>query len=494
MQGYYRSGTAARILGISSYHFRRLCETGLVRGERLPSGQWRVPVSEIERLQREPIPPIPQGLLDEEEDLSEEENGEPEDEDPVGSERSVGTNAKVGESADEIAIARNQFVKRKIDFPREQLEDRFRARDKEAADQRAARMLSARQQLDQESEARRQRTWRDDWLDYALQSLPIDCPPEVRLGLLDLVDGTLSKTDYHHAQHVAQSLVDAALARALEPHRRRQAVDRVIKEAVDRLPPEAKDPLCPPQWQLRATADAQEAVRHLPKDASLEEVELAARQAVDLVIREFAHKRTCERIVAQLAIPGATSDELEEVRETLRLRLASLSVGASMEQFKKVILEVLSPVCERIDLRKDQALRQEVIQRCSFPPGFPNAEVEPALRAVTVAIAQLAQGTPRHQLEQARDRALQPFLAAHKTRQNKAQHVEKGVNEVSHILLLLSIEGKFRENLFTVGAKLKDRIRKHLEMQLTGNESWGEVRKLVEDLIHQELGLKLKTS
>lgn len=244
---------------------------------------------------------------------------------------------------------------------------------------------------------------------------------------------------------------------------------------------------------MRAAADAHQAVRHLPEVASPEEIDFAVHRAVDPVIREFAHKRTCERMVTQLAIPGATSDELDDVRGTLRLRLTSLSVGSSMEQFKAVILEVLSPLCQRVNLRQDQALRRDVIQRCSFPPGFPNAEVEPALRAVNVAIAQLPQGTPRHELEAARDCAVQPFLAAHEIRQNKAQHVESGVNEVSHCLLLLCIEGKFREDVFTVGAKLKDRIRKLLETQLTGNESPESVRELVMGLIRKELRLQPKT-
>lgn len=244
-EGYYRTGSAARMLGISPYHLRRLCETGLVRGDLLPSGQWRVPASEIERLQREGIPPIPQGLRDEEEDLLAEEDWEPEEQDPVGSGRSTETNAEVAESVHQIAIAQNQLEKRKIDFLRQELEDRFRAREKQAADQSAARMFSARQQLDQEREAARQQRWRDDWLDYALRSLPGDAPPEVRMNLPDLVDEALSGTDSRQAQHVTQSLVDASLARALRPHRHQQKIDRLIEEAVDRLPSEARNPLHP---------------------------------------------------------------------------------------------------------------------------------------------------------------------------------------------------------------------------------------------------------
>jgi excisionase family DNA binding protein len=61
-EAYYRIGQAAKILGISSYHLRRLCELGMVEAE-FSGHQWRILVSEVEKLQRTGVPPIPSGEI-----------------------------------------------------------------------------------------------------------------------------------------------------------------------------------------------------------------------------------------------------------------------------------------------------------------------------------------------------------------------------------------------------------------------------------------------
>src|SRR5689334_14789488 len=57
-EGYYRTGQVAEILGISSNDVRRLCEAGLIEAD-YTGKQWRIPVSEVERLKRDGVPPIP---------------------------------------------------------------------------------------------------------------------------------------------------------------------------------------------------------------------------------------------------------------------------------------------------------------------------------------------------------------------------------------------------------------------------------------------------
>ena len=56
---FYRSGQAAKQLGVSSYHVRRLCEVGEITAELTTGQQWRIPGSEIARLRREGVPDIP---------------------------------------------------------------------------------------------------------------------------------------------------------------------------------------------------------------------------------------------------------------------------------------------------------------------------------------------------------------------------------------------------------------------------------------------------
>ena len=54
----YRSGQAAKLLGVSAHVLRRLAEAGLVEA-KFTGSQWLFPAEEIERLLREGLPPLP---------------------------------------------------------------------------------------------------------------------------------------------------------------------------------------------------------------------------------------------------------------------------------------------------------------------------------------------------------------------------------------------------------------------------------------------------
>src|SRR5256885_16215103 len=55
---FYRTGPVARALGRSSYQIRLLCEAGLIEAE-FSGKQWRIPGSELMRLQKEGVPEVP---------------------------------------------------------------------------------------------------------------------------------------------------------------------------------------------------------------------------------------------------------------------------------------------------------------------------------------------------------------------------------------------------------------------------------------------------
>src|SRR4051812_115444 len=58
-RAFFSTGQAAQELGTSIPKVRALCETGMIEAEVTPGNQWRVPVSEVERLKRDGLPPIP---------------------------------------------------------------------------------------------------------------------------------------------------------------------------------------------------------------------------------------------------------------------------------------------------------------------------------------------------------------------------------------------------------------------------------------------------
>ncbi len=128
-EGYYRTGAAAKELNISTYHLRKLAESGSIEAD-YTGRQWRFPASEIARLQREGVPPIPT--------TAEPEHRNPQ---PAGhrSEELAEEDPEVVESATGVKIMGNTVQRRKLDRELEETEDWFRARDEREAERQAER-------------------------------------------------------------------------------------------------------------------------------------------------------------------------------------------------------------------------------------------------------------------------------------------------------------------------------------------------------------------
>src|ERR1039458_10352617 len=59
---FYSTGQVARQLGTTLATIRILCENRAIATETTPGGHWRVAASEVERLKRDGLPPIPRPL------------------------------------------------------------------------------------------------------------------------------------------------------------------------------------------------------------------------------------------------------------------------------------------------------------------------------------------------------------------------------------------------------------------------------------------------
>src|SRR5580700_9798260 len=59
---FYSTGQVARQLGTTLAAVRVLCENRVIAAETTPGGHWRVPASEVERLKRNGLPPVPRPL------------------------------------------------------------------------------------------------------------------------------------------------------------------------------------------------------------------------------------------------------------------------------------------------------------------------------------------------------------------------------------------------------------------------------------------------
>src|SRR5262249_12255763 len=126
-----------------------------------------------------------------------------------------------------------------------------------------------------------------------------------------------------------QSLVDAAIEKALKPWRRRKEIENAIQEAADSLPPQAKGfSWSPSEWDIRARQAAAEAIGKLRDGATPEEMKAAARQAVQTIIREFEHQQLSKEVAAwaPLKLRGETAEERDKATTATKAALGTLPV------------------------------------------------------------------------------------------------------------------------------------------------------------------------
>ena len=127
-------------------------------------------------------------------------------------------------------------------------------------------------------------------LQYALGSTPWEAQGEMEIEVHQAVTQALARLQPDQPLSIIQPVVDSAVARALEPWRRR----KTVQDAVDELPPGGKSYLQPTEWQLRAMHAAREAVQRLGDSASLAEIEAVAKRAVEKIAAEFKSYKASE--------------------------------------------------------------------------------------------------------------------------------------------------------------------------------------------------------
>jgi hypothetical protein len=91
------------------------------------------------------------------------------------------------------------------------------------------------------------------------------------------------------------------------------------------------------------------------EEASYHELETAAVQAVQPIIREYEHQEACQRIVGRIYIYDATREEEEAAKEAVRKALAALPIDAAAKQLEKAEETALAPYKAAVATRKEKA-------------------------------------------------------------------------------------------------------------------------------------------
>ena len=345
---FYSTGQVARQLGTTLAAIRVLCENRVIAAETTPGGHWRVPASEVERLKRDGLPPIPRPLptesapparngTDVRHGFNPELLAEPSDE--------------VASAADQVAITRSMLEKRKIDREIEETEDWFRDRQR----QQLAAEAAERQRIEVKQAEQRRLQWMQQWTQYALNSLPYGAQQEVEIEVHTMVQEALSVLQPSQPEAITRRLVDAAMRRALGPWTRKQEIERALKAGMNSLAWDIQFGSEYASLKQRAWDAAVAAVRKVREEASYNEMETAAVQAVQPMTREYEHQQACQRIVRRVYIFDVTREEEEAAKEAVRKALAALPIGAAATQLEKAEETALAPNKAAVTTRKEKA-------------------------------------------------------------------------------------------------------------------------------------------
>lgn len=361
-QIYYRIGQAAARLGISKYHLRRLAEEGVIRHKTTRTGQLLFPVSEIERLEKEGIPPVPANAEPEDTDTTEEFGDEPMADRALSpkDELLAAPSRQVISSAEKVLASRHKLEKMRIEEDMERIKDARRERRAQKAALQVAegaerqRVIEAQRDLQARAEAaRKRRKWVDSWVQSAINQLPYGVPEQYHLEVQRQVEGALQELHRPQSYSLLSSLVGAASAKALEPFERQQETEKAVEEALWNLDISAKDFYKPTEWQTKSEQDARAALRALPQGASFQEKKAAARSAVHKINAEFEHSRTFNRLVGQVILWGGTDEERRQAKLAIEKALKALPVGSSSTEMEELKSRILKPFEEAIEKRKN---------------------------------------------------------------------------------------------------------------------------------------------
>ena len=354
----YRSGQAAKLLGVSAHTLRRLAEAGLVDAD-FTGSQWRFSVEEIQRLRREGLPPLP----------AMDHNGRNPGSKGERDNRSE-TKGLLGPPSEELVadtedLRRQELALKKLRIQREMEEEQdfFREREDLEAEREADRRARGqeteqqhRRERERLPELQRKEQWRSHWIEHALGSMPYNAPEEMKLQVHKQVTETLARLNPGDRQRVVRQLVEAATQKALRPWRRQQEIQKIIEDA---LPYEIKYSDDKPR-ALRAAA---EAVGKLRREATREDLELAAKEAIEPFSIKQEHEKRCERIVSGLWIQlrGEPSEVLDLTKEAVAETLKQLRVGCSEKTMEKARDQTLAPIKKAIAKREEtaEALRKK---------------------------------------------------------------------------------------------------------------------------------------
>jgi hypothetical protein len=344
---YYSTGPAATVLGISQPRLRRLCSSGVIDCETTGSGQFRIPLSEIERLKVEGLPPTPQRLR-----LPASQDAE------YGHGLSQGlTKAAVPvepiETAETLRAeaerlsAKRQLIEQREWFDQRDYEDQRRREEREAEIAANARQVKA--------EAERLR-WSKSWCQYATGCVPRDAPDALHVEVWTNAAHSLETLPLLAPDDITQKLVDEIVERVLGPWRMQREYEAVVLTALQRFP---ETGWAIPAWHTAVTQRATDALTEFRRSTGpkhLEALRIALEPAVDAMTRQYEHELRCAAIASSVCC--GLGPRTDAAYAELVARLGAESPSQTKAALLEIAEQVVKPHQEAERMRYREAFQK----------------------------------------------------------------------------------------------------------------------------------------
>jgi excisionase family DNA binding protein len=500
-----RIGQAAARLGVSAHHLRQLCRFGLLEAEQSPGGQWRVPLSEIERLEKEGVPAAPT-FIDEE--SAPEENDVTESSGPVPT-RDESANRRLAPPSPAVigafeaaeveqanAVKEEATVKRKentvrtlrLEVEEQEVHDQLDAHKARRIERAAIQHEAARLA----EEKGRHDAWIDEWSERALRSLPYGVPGSFQLELHDAVANRLRNVPRTQSDSLTRRLVEAERDRILAPWKRQRAVDEALTSVIERLPYQLRQHPDYADRKNQATQAARKAIILLG-DVPVSQMEAAATTAFRPLVAEFEHEQRCARMASAI-LPGLSADEQARARERIAEALSGFPAGTSERRLEQARDEALLPFRKLLAKKEHEQLREGVLRWVPRQlQGIPNSDQAEAMTEIKAAVARLPVGTSRYDMEKVSDRIVERVKNEHEKHCRVTALAERGVLEVHSYVCRLLAKGRLElengETAYGLAEDLRQAVQETLADELEGDETVEQVNNIVRQIVREELGI-----
>jgi hypothetical protein len=491
-----RIGQAAAQLGISPHHLRQLCKCGLVEAEQSPGGQWRIPMSEIRRLQSDGGPAAPTFI---------EDDPEPPAPAPLPpANRLLASpspemvyaveDAEIEEAAvrkEEASVRRKESTVRKLrlELEEQEIQNQVDARrNRELAE--AATQQAAARQLEED---RLHAAWVEEWAEYTLGGLSRDVPGPLRLALHNAIVNRLADMPRTQSAILTRQLIDAEKATVLAPWERQRALDKVVESVCGELPYELRSYEQNRVRKNQAAQAARAAIEQLG-DVPEWQMKLAGTAATEPIVTEFEHEQRCAKLASTLP-PGLTSDEQADARDQIQDALLQFPASTTQRKLEQARDEAFAPFRLVLAKREHERRRENLLFWVSLrlPSGLSSSDREKAIEEIRAAVAKLPVGSAEHDMEAARDRVVDGIRKKHEEQARIGTLIERGLREVHPYIQRLVQKGllelEHRETAYSVAETLKKEVREALEDELEGTETEEDVKKLVYEIVRDEFDL-----